>query len=165
MEKQGIAYCASDFHKVAHEARLVHVKAVFARGDTAAEQLPLTELYDHPDYIDLISAQEFGLEHIFPGCTLLCLPVAQIPKALDDMEQMICATVTENCFAATARQEAGRLLLQAGEWSVDLPSPENAAGLRRVLTEAKAPAAACLAAVAEWCVGYPLHLYLPKELV
>lgn len=165
MEKRGIAYCASEFSPHEQRERQVYAGAVFSPGNTAQEQLPLTELYEHPDHIDLISAQEFGLEGLFPGRFLLCLPVSQTPEALDEMEALIVGTHAEKVLCAEAWQEGSELCLRDAAGTLRLALSDSAGELLGALARLGAGREACLAAVCQWCVGYPLRLYLPKELL
>ena len=60
----GIANCASDFANGVNSLRMVFAKPIFAKKALSPEQLPLEAIYSHPDYVDLISAQEFNIEHL-----------------------------------------------------------------------------------------------------
>lgn len=165
MEKNGIAYCASDFARGACKDRTVYAKPVFASGNTAQEQIPLADIYDHPDYIDIISAQEFELEGLFPRRFLLCILVAQTPEALDDMEQMILGCHFDKELAACAKQEEHTLVCRDGGCEYTAVLTDSISALLHDLAKQKASMAACLAAATEWCVGYPLQLFLPRELM
>lgn len=157
MEKQGIAYCASDFSAQQTRTRTVFAKPVFAVSNTAQEQLPLAELYDHIDYIDLISAQEFGLEGIFQGRFLLCILVAQTVSALGEMEAMIHGVSTPSVPSVRADSDGVKLLV--GERAVSLT--DCAQDFLRSLSAASP--AEVIAALTHWCVGYPVQLCLPEE--
>lgn len=165
MEKNGIAYCASDFARDTCKDRTVYAKPVFTSANTVQEQIPLADIYDHPDYIDIISAQEFELEGLLQGRFLLCILVAQTPEALDDMEQMILGCHFGKELAACAMQGEHTLACRDGGCEYTAVLTNSVSALLHDLAEQNASAAACLAAVTEWCVGYPLQLFLPKELM
>lgn len=164
MEKRGIAYCADEFAEHRDIERTVYACPVFAAGNAAQETLPLVELYDHPDFIDVISAVEFGLEQLFPDRTLLCILVSQALPSLDEMEQIMIGTASEKKFCVGVQPSENTLTLTEKGKSYTLPQTDRASQLLSELSETDASAAACLAAVAQWCVGYKLHFYLPQVL-
>lgn len=165
MEKRGIAYCADEFDEHRDRERTVYACPVFAAGNTAQEALPLAELYDHPDFIDVISAAEFGLEQLFPDRTLLCILVSQDLSSLDEMERMILGAASEKKFCVAAERRESTLTLTENGQSYTVAQTDRTSQLLSELVKTDASAAACLAAVAQWCVGYKLNFYLPKELV
>lgn len=156
MEKRGVAYCSSDFSSHREAVRTVFAKPVFTVANTAHEQLPLTDLYDHIDYIDLISAQEFGLEGIFPGRFLLCILVAQTVEALGEMEKLILGVSTPSIPSVSAESDGERIAV--GGRSV--PLSEKAQDLLRELSDASAEEV--IAALTQWCVGYRVQLFLSE---
>lgn len=74
-EQNGVAYCASTFSKEGSPPRTVFAAPAYVPVTMSDDDLPLQRLYDHPDFIDLISAQEFGLEQTGHGnyCYVLSL--------------------------------------------------------------------------------------------
>lgn len=157
MEKRGVAYCSSDFSHHRQAVRTVFAKPVFVAANTAHEQLPLTDLYDHIDYIDLISAQEFGLEGLFPGRFLLCVLVAQTVDALGEMEKLILGASTPSIPSVLAESDGGKITV-GGRF---VSSSEKAQDLLHELSDASAEEV--IAALTQWCVGYRVQLYLPGE--
>ena len=91
-ERNGVAYCASTFEKNGCPPRMVCAAPVFVPVSMTADELPLQQLYDHPDLIDLISAQEFGLEQSTHEKLLLCVVAAATPEALRELLSMVTAT-------------------------------------------------------------------------
>ena len=85
---RGIANCASDFADGVNSRRTVYAKPVFAQEALTPEQLPLEEIYNHPDFVDLICAQEFGLEYSAEAGVLVCIAVTATAEALDEIERM-----------------------------------------------------------------------------
>lgn len=156
MEKKGIAYCSSDFSKLRPSKRTVFAKAVFAHGNTAQEQLPLTRLYDHIDFIDVISAQEFGLDGIVEGKFLLCILVAQTVSALNEMEELILGVSHKVGVSTIADSEGG--VLRVGGKTAPV-SDEVAPSLQN------ASPAEVLAALTHWCVGYAVQFFMPEDRV
>ena len=88
-EKNGVAYCASTFAANGCPPRTVCAAPVFVPVTMSTDDLPLREMYDHPDFIDLISAQEFGLEQTTHEKLLLCIVAAATPDALHALIEMI----------------------------------------------------------------------------
>lgn len=165
MERNGIAYCADSFAKQPDSARIVCARPVFVTENTAQEQIPVAALYEHPDFVDIISAHEFGLDHLFADRFLLCVLVAQLPQALEEMETMIrgSAAVCKPCASAWAAEEL--LHLQRGDAELTVPLTDSAAALLGALAEKHASPVDVLAAVTQWCVGYPVTLLLPEALL
>lgn len=69
-EKRGVAHCASTFASDGCPPAAVYAAPVFVPVTMDTDDLPLQELYDHPDFVDIISAREFGLER--PPMTGCC---------------------------------------------------------------------------------------------
>lgn len=159
MEKRGVAYCSSDFSNHRQAVRTVFAKPVFAAANTAHEQLPLTDMYEHIDYIDLINAQEFGMEGLFPGKFLLCVLVAQSVGALEEMEKMILGTSTPSIPSVLAASDGETITV--GGRSVLLS--EEAQSLLRELSDASAEEV--VATLTQWCVGYAVQFFLPEDRV
>ena len=93
-EQNGVAYCASTFSKEGSPPRTVFAAPAYVPVTMSDDDLSLQRLYDHPDFIDLISAQEFGLEQTGHGKLLLCVVVAAAPGALRELMGMITSDVT-----------------------------------------------------------------------
>ncbi len=136
----------------------VYAKPIFATDNTYPEQLPLEALYDHIDYVDLISAQEFGIESLFSSGTLLCLVIAKKIDALNEMENLILHQVTPCNAIATAQFQEKRIAVSIGGHDFFLPNAENASDLHSALIESAAPKAGWLAALSAWCTGYRVVL-------
>lgn len=156
MEKRGVAYCSSDYSNHREAVRTVFAKPVFTVKNTAHEQLPLTDLYDHIDYIDLISAQEFGLEGLFPDRFLLCVLVAQTVGALEEMEKMILGSSTPSIPSVLATSD-GETITVGGR---SVSSSEKAQDLLHELSAASAEEV--IAALTQWCVGYTVQFFMPE---
>ena len=142
----------------------VYAKPIFATDNTYPEQLPLEALYDHEDYVDLISAQEFGIESLFSHKTLLCLLIAKRTDALDEMETLILQQTTPSNVIATAQLQENRIVVSIGGQNLSLPNAENSSDLHSALIENAAPKAAWLAALGVWCTNYRVVLCADESL-
>lgn len=138
----------------------VYAKAIFAVEDT---QLPLEALYNHRDYIDLLSAQEFGMEALFPARTLQCVAIATRPDALDEMEDLITGRRTQSKVIASAQAKGECISVSIKGCEYSVPNEEDAENFCRALQEV--PNAARLAVLAAWCTGYRVVLYGTEELL
>ncbi len=141
----------------------VYAKPIFALGNTALDQLPLEALYNHRDYVDLISAQEFGIEALFPTQTLLCLAIALRPDALDEMETIITGHSSVGKSIAVAQMQDDRITVSIHGCDVSVPNEEDAAHLHHALQNI--PKAAWLAVMGAWCTGYRVVLWGTEELL
>ena len=142
----------------------VYAKPIFATDNTYPEQLPLEALYDHEDYVDLISAHEFGIESLFSSKTLLCLVIAKRTEALDEMENLILRQTTPCNVIATAQLQENRIVVSIGAQNLSLPNAESASDLHRALLESVAPKVAWLAALGVWCTSYRIVLCADESL-
>ena len=157
-ERNGVAYCASTFSKNGCPPRTVFAAPVFVPATMSADDLPLQELYDHPDFIDLISAQEFGLEQAGHGKLLLCIVVAAAPSALRELLEMIVSDVTL-LPCAQCRKCDNSLHLSMGDAQFSVPMYEQAGTFLSAMLEAALPLEAMLAALTTWCTGYACQLF------
>ena len=157
-ERNGVAYCASTFSKNGCPPRTVFAAPLFVPATMSADDLPLQELYDHPDFIDLISAQEFGLEQTGHGKLLLCIVAAAAPDALRELLGMIVSDVT--LLPCVQCQERGDALhLSMGDAQFSVPIYEQAGPFLSFILEAALPLEAMLAALTTWCTGYACQLF------
>lgn len=143
----------------------VYAKPIFAAGNTYPEQLPLEALYSHRDYVDLISAQEFGLEALFPGQTLLCVAVAARAEALDEMEALILDFVTPCRPIAVAQAQDDHICVNISGHDFAFSNKDAASDLRNALLESNAPKPAWLAVLVAWCTDYRVVLYGTEGLL
>lgn len=157
-ERNGVAYCASTFSKEGCPPRTVFAAPVFVPATMSADDLPLQELYDHPDFVDLISAQEFGLEQTGHGKLLLCVVVAAAPDALQELLGMIVSDVTLlPCAQCRECGDSLRLSMRDAQFSV--PMYEQAGAFLSSMREAALPLETMLAALTTWCTGYACQLF------
>ena len=75
-EKRGVAHCASTFVSDGCPSAVIYAAPVFVPVTMDTDDLPLQELYEHPDFVDIISAREFGLEQTAHDRLLLCVVVS-----------------------------------------------------------------------------------------
>lgn len=157
-ERNGVAYCASTFSKEGCLPHTVFAAPVFVPATMSADDLPLQELYDHPDFIDLISAQEFGLEQTGHGKLLLCVVVAAAPGALRELLGMIVSDVTLSP-CAQCQECDDSLYLSMGDAQFLVPMYEQAGTFLSAMREAALPLETMLAALTTWCTGYACQLF------
>lgn len=141
----------------------VYAKPIFALGNTDLENLPLEALYDHEDYVDLISAQEFGLEALFPAKTLLCVAIAKRTDALDEMEAIVTGSATQALVIGSAQAQDDRICVSINGIDFSVPNEEDAVALYQALKAV--PKAAWLAVLGAWCTGYRVVLYGTQEML
>lgn len=60
-EKRGVARCASTFVSDGCPPAVVYAAPVFVPVTMDTNDLPLRELYDHPDFVDIVSASSFWI--------------------------------------------------------------------------------------------------------
>ena len=145
-EKNGVAYCASDFAGNGCPPRTVYAAPVFVPVTMDTDALPLAALYDHPDFIDLISAQEFGLEQVKNGRLLLCVVVAAAREALEQLTALITPPPALTPMAI-CREYDGSLLVEADQTSYTLPAAEQAGALLAAMQRQVVPLHGALAAL------------------
>lgn len=159
---RGIANCASDFADGVNSRRTVYAKPVFAQEALTPEQLPLEEIYNHPDFVDLICAQEFGLEYSTEAGVLVCIAVTATAEALDEIERMICGCVCGKRRTAVCQADGNEIQVQIGRETFYFKCGRSFFADRDRFKKSKAPAAAVVAALAQWCVEYPVEFYWPE---
>lgn len=157
-EKRGVAHCASTFASDGCPSAVVYAAPVFVPVTMDTDDLPLQELYDHPDFIDLISAQEFGLEQTGHGKLLLCVVVAAAPGALRELMGMITSDVTL-LPCAQCRECDNSLRLSIGDAQFSVPMYEQAGTFLSAMLEAALPLEAMLTALTTWCTGYGCQFF------
>ena len=145
------------------DVRTVYAKAIFAVGNTDLEQLPLEAIYNHEDYVDLISAQEFGIEALLPQRTLLCVAIALRKDALDDMERLITGASSKSKAIASAQVHDDQICAQIHSQEFLVPNDDSPTALCAALQTV--PSAAWLAALGAWCTGYRVVLCGSKEML
>lgn len=73
LEKPDAAHGASASAANGCPPTTVYAAPVFVPGTMDTNSLPLQKMYDHPDFVDLISAREFGLEQTTHDRLPLCV--------------------------------------------------------------------------------------------
>lgn len=157
-ERNGVAYCASTFEKNGCPPRTVCAAPVFVPVSMTADELPLQQLYDHPDFIDLISAQEFGLEQTTHEKLLLCVVAAATPEALRELLSMVTATGMLTAVADCTETE-NSLNVRIKDAMFHVPAAEQAGAFMAAAYREKLPLPGLLAALTTWCTGYGCTLY------
>ncbi len=162
-EKNGAAYCASDFAGNGCPPRTVCAAPVFVPVTMDTDALPLAALYNHPDFIDLISAQEFGLEQTKNDRLLLCVVVAAAREALEQLTALIVPppALTPR---AVCREQDGVLQVEADHTPYALPAAEQAGALLAAMQQQAVSLPGVLAALTTWCTGYGCTLYGEADL-
>ena len=157
-ERNGAAYCASTFEENGCPPRTICAAPVFVPASMTANDLPLERLYDHPDFVDLISAQEFGLEQTAHDKLLLCIVAAAAPAALRELRCMIVpAAPIAPCASCTEAENGLRVRTEGSVFHV--PMEEQAGAFMAAVYKEKLPLPALLAALTTWCTGYGCTLY------
>ena len=157
-ERNGVAYCASTFEKNGCPPRVICAAPVFVPASMTADDLPLEMLYDHPNFIDLISAQEFGLEQTAHDKLLLCVVAAATPEALRELLAMIVPTSALAPCASCTEAENGLHIRMEGS-VLHAPAEEQAGAFTAAAYREQLPLPAMLAALTTWCTGYGCTLY------
>lgn len=163
LEYNGIANCASDFASGVNSLRIVFAKPIFAKKALSSEQLPLEAIYNHPDYVDLISAQELNIEHLTENGILICILVTATEAALDEVERIICGRVCGKRLSAVSHLDENEIHVQMGEKAFTFQCDDSLSADGECIAKAEMPAAAAIAALTQWCEDYPVHLYWPDE--
>ena len=154
-EKRGVAHCASTFASDGCPSAAVYAAPVFVPVTMDPDDLPLRELYDHPDFVDIISAREFGLEQTAHDRLLLCVVVSAAESSLRELAELI-APIGALIPCAACTEEDGMLTVRAEERQFRVPAEENAGAF---LTAMQAlPLPVVLAALTTWCTGYGCSL-------
>ena len=155
-EKHGVAHCASTFTQNGCPPQAVYAAPVFVPVTMSTNELPLEKLYEHPDFVDLISAQEFGLEQTDHGMLLLCIVVAAAPDALPELRGLIApACRLAPCCACV--EANGTLTVRMGEAEYCVASDDRTDSFSAALRAL--PLYAALAALSTWCTGYACTVY------
>ena len=157
-ERNGVAYCASTFEKDGCPPRMVCAAPVFVPASMTADDLPLERLYDHPDFVDLISAQEFGLEKTGHDKLLLCVIAAAVPASLRELLEMIAPTARLAPCASCTEAESG-LRVRVEDSVFHVPAEEQAGAFMAAAYREQLPLPGLLAALTTWCTGYGCTLY------
>ena len=161
-ERNGVAFCASTFEKNGRPPRTICAAPVFVPATMTEDELPLEALYDHPDFIDLISAGEFGLAQTAHEKLLLCIVAAATAPALRELLAMIGpAAALAPCAACS--EEDGLLRVRAENALFSVPSEEQPARLMAAMNARALPLPAVLAALTTWCTGYRCTLFWEQD--
>lgn len=150
-EKRGVAHCASTFASEGCPSAVVYAAPIFVPVTMDTDDLPLQELYDHPDFVDIISAREFGLEQTAHDRLLLCVVVSAAKSSLRELAELI-APVGALTPCAACTEESGMLIVRADEGQFRVPAVENADAFLSAMQAL--PLSAVLAALTTWCTGY-----------
>ena len=157
-ERNGVAFCASAFEASGCPPRTICAAPVFVPATMSTDDLPLERLYNHPDFIDLISAQEFGLEQTLHEALLLCILAAATPDALHELLEMIVPAAALTPAASCTETKTG-LEIRTERAHFTVPAAEQAGRLLAAIQNACLPLPASLAALTTWCTGYGCTLY------
>ena len=157
-EKNGVAYCASTFAANGCPPRTVCAAPVFVPVTMSTDDLPLREMYDHPDFIDLISAQEFGLEQTAHEKLLLCIVAAATPDALHALTEMI-VPAQPLIPRAVCEGYSSTLHICSDGARYDIPAEEQSGAFLAAMQDQQLPLPAVLAALTTWCTGYQATLF------
>lgn len=157
-EKNGVAYCASAVAANGCPPRTVCAAPVFVPVTMSTDDLPLREMYDHPDFIDLISAQEFGLEQTVHKKLLLCIVAAATPDALHALIEMI-VPAQPLTPRAVCEGYSSTLHICSDGARYDIPAEEQSGAFLAAMQDQQLPLPAVLAALTTWCTGYPATLF------
>lgn len=157
-EKNGVAYCASTFAANGCPPRTVCAAPIFVPVTMSTDDLPLREMYDHPDFIDLISAQEFGLEQTAHEKLLLCIVAAATLDALHALTEMI-VPAQPLIPRAVCEGYSSTLHICSDGARYDIPAEEQSGAFLAAMQDQQLPLPAVLAALTTWCTGYPATLF------
>lgn len=158
LEKPGAAHCASAFAANGCPPMTVYAAPVFVPVTMDTDSMPLQELYDHPDFVDLISAREFGLEQTTHDRLLLCVAVSAAEGSLGELAGLIAPVGPLTPCAACSREDGVlTVLTEGGQFRV--PAGESAGALLAAMQERMLPLPAALAALTTRCTGYGCTLY------
>lgn len=157
-EKNGVAYCASTFAANGCPPRTVCAAPIFVPVTMSTDDLPLREIYDHPDFIDLISAQEFGLEQTAHEKLLLCIVAAATPDALHALTEMI-VPAQPLIPRAVCEGYSSTLHICSDGARYDIPAEEQSGAFLAAMQDQQLPLPAVLAALTTWCTGYQATLF------
>lgn len=152
-EKQGVAHCASTFASDGCPPTTVYAAPVFVPVTMNTDDLPLQELYDHPDLVDIISAQEFGLEQTAHDRLLLCVVVSAAESSLRELEELI-APIGALTPCVACIEEDGMLTVRTEGRQFRVPAEENTGAFLATMQAQALPLPAVLAALTTWCTGY-----------
>lgn len=157
-EKTGIAFCANTYAQTGRPPRVICAAPVLVPDEPGADELPLRELYDHPDFIDLISTKDFGLEQTIQGKKLLGVLVATVPEGLEELLSMI--TVSEKLSNPVSCHETeGIFCIRIGDDQYNVSASHCEDTFLTQEQQKELPSAAVLAALSAWCTGYAVTFY------
>ena len=152
-EKHGVAHCASAFAANGCPPAVVYAAPVFVPVTMNTDDLPLQELYDHPDFVDIISAREFGLEQTAHDRLLLCVVVSAAESSLRELTELI-APIGTLTPCAVCSEDGGTLTIQAEGRQFRVSAEENAGAFLAAMQAQALSLPAVLAALTTWCTGY-----------
>lgn len=155
-DKLGVAHCASTFEKNGCPLPTVYAVPVFVPVTISVDDLPLRELYNHPDFIDIISTQEFGIEYTSHEKLLLCVIAAAAPESLHEMAEMITPT-GRLVPCASCSERNGTLNISAMNSRFSISVEESSEAFSAAVQGQQLPVV--LAALTSWCTGYACTLY------
>ena len=152
-EQNGVAYCASTFSKEGSPPRTVFAAPAYVPVTMSDDDLPLQRLYDHPDFVDIISAREFGLEQTAHDRLLLCVVVSAAESSLRELAELI-APIEALTPCAACTEEGGMLTVRVEGRQFRVAAEENAGAFLAAMQAQALPLPAVLAALTTWCTGY-----------
>lgn len=164
LARKGIAYCPDTFSERGCPPRIICAAPIFMPTAVVPGNLPLQDLYNHPDFVDLINAQEFGLEYTaYNGGTLLCIVAATTFEGLTELIDMIEKTAGIYTLLASCKKTDGNLCVQLEDGYYTVPAELEASNFLVSAQEKHFPLPALLAALTVWCTGYETILYWEKQ--
>lgn len=152
-EKRGVAHCASTFVSDGCPSAVIYAAPVFVPVTMDTDDLPLQELYDHPDFVDIISAREFGLEQTAHDRLLLCVVVSAAESSLRELAELI-APIEALTPCAACTEEGGMLTVRVEGRQFRVAAEENAGAFLAAMQAQALPLPTVLAALTTWCTGY-----------
>lgn len=152
-ETRGVNHCASTFAADDCPSAVVYAAPVFVPVTMDIDDLTLQELYDHPDFVDIISAREFGLEQTTHERLLLCVVVSTAEKSLWELTELI-APVGMLTPYASCSEENGVLTVRMENRQFCVPAEEETGAFLAAMQARALPLPTVLAALTTWCTGY-----------
>ena len=162
-EKTGIAFCAHTYSETGRPPRVICAAPILVPKELNADELPLRGLYDHPDFVDLISAKDFGLEQTVENKRLLGILAATVPDGLKELTAMITDPI-KLTDPISCHETNGIFCIRIGDRQYNVPVPDPNDAFLTTGQQRELPFAAVLAALSAWCSGYAVTFY-PGDLI
>lgn len=152
-ETRGVNHCASTFAADDCPSAVVYAAPVFVPVTMDIDDLTLQELYDHPDFVDIISAREFGMEQTAHDRLLFCMVVSAAEESLRELTELI-APVGMLTPYASCSEENGVLIVRMENRQFCVPAEDGTDVFLAAMQARALPLPAVLAALTVWCTGY-----------